>query len=174
MKACLLLFTILSIPAIGQILLGTVAKIDKDQLQVKGRDGTVTFRTDDKTVIAKLKKCNDVSVLAVGDEVRVNYYGEGTFTAVNVSAKVAVAGVITEGSANHVTVALDSAQADRKTVFVFLNTAGGKLTVNRAQLTVGRRVQVSGFDTGDGVIEADKVTFPDAGPARGTRERPQT
>jgi hypothetical protein len=36
MRACVLLLTLLSLPAVSQTIIGTVEKIDKDQLQVKG------------------------------------------------------------------------------------------------------------------------------------------
>ena len=166
MNRCVLLFTILSLPVLGQTAVGTVQKIDKDQVQVKSRDGLLTFRVDEKSTVTKLKKFNDLSPLAVGDEIRVNYYGEGTLTAVNISAKVTVAGAIVEAGSNHLTVLLDSsvdaASTDRK-VFVFLNPAA-KLGTSRNQLAAGRRIHVIGWDAGDGVIDADKVAISETEP----------
>jgi hypothetical protein len=43
-------------------------------------------------------------------------------------------------------------------VFVFLNLTT-KPGVVRDQLKVGRRVHVSGWDTGEGVVEAEKVVI---------------
>ena len=161
MKPCILLFAILCFPAFGQMLVGNVQKIDKDQIQVKGPARSVIFHADDKTTVVKLKKSKDLTLLVVGDEVRVNYYGEETLTAVNISAKVTISGIIAQAARNHLTVSQgstdDAASTDRKSgVFVFLNPAT-KYGVSRDQLKVGRRVHVVGWDTGDGVMEADKV-----------------
>jgi Domain of unknown function (DUF5666) len=163
MRSCALLFAILNVPLWGQMLVGSVQRIDKDQLQIRGRDGLVAFRADEHTTVAKLKKANDLSALVVGDEVRVNYYGETPFTAVNISAKVTISGTITQTATNHITVSRpstdDAAQPEGKTgTFVFLNPAT-KLGVARDQLKVGRRVHVVGWDTGDGVVEAEKVVI---------------
>ncbi len=157
MKPCALLL-IFCLPVFSQILTGTVQKIEKDQLQVKGREGSVTFRANENTIVAKLKKANSLSLLAVGDNVRVTYYGEGALTAVNISAKITVSGIIAQAATNHLTISSeDPAAADRKTnVFVFLNPTT-KLGVTRDQLRVGRKIQVTGWDSGDGVLEADKV-----------------
>jgi hypothetical protein len=162
MKPCVLLFTILCFPVFNQTIVGTVQKIDKDQFQVKSSNGLITFHADGKTTVTNIKKSKDLSPLAVGDEVRVNYYGEDTFTAVNISVRVTVSGVITEAASNHVTILLDSTSdatsADRKAgVFVFLNPAT-HFGISRKQLTVGRRVHVVGY-AGDRVIEADKVAI---------------
>jgi len=166
MQPSFLLFAILSVPALDQTIIGTVQKIDMDQLQVKGPDGLIAFRIDDKSTVAKLKRSHDLSLLAVGDEVRVNYYGEGTLTAVNISAKVRISGTIAEKGVNHLTLLLDlpadGTSADRKaSVFVFLNSTA-KLGTSRSQLAVGRRIHVTGWAAGDAVVDADKVTFYDA------------
>ena len=161
MRPYVLLFTILCSPVFSQQLVGTVEKIDKDQLQVRARDGLVTLRSDASTVVAKWKKSNDLSLLAVGDEVRINYYGQDDkLTAVNVCAKVAVSGTIKQTASNHFVISTDDlASADRKSgVFVFLNQPT-KLGVGREELKVGRRVHVTGWDSGDGVVEAEKVAF---------------
>jgi hypothetical protein len=149
MKPCILLFGILCAPVFSQMVVGTVQKIDKDQLQIKSPAGLVTFHADEKTTVAKVKKANDLSLLAVGDEVKINYYGEETFTAVNISAKITVSGVITQAAPNHITLGA---------VFVFLDSAT-KLGVARDQLKVGRKVRVAGWDSGDGVLEAEKVAI---------------
>lgn len=151
MRACTLLFALLFSPAFGQMLVGTVQKIDKDQIQVKRGDGSVTFRADENTVVAKVKKGRDLSLLAIGDDVRVNYYGEGTLTAVNISARVAISGVITQAATNHLTI-----DAKGGGVFVFINPTA-KLGVTRDQLKAGKRVDITGWDSGDGVVEAEKV-----------------
>jgi len=104
MRPCALLFALLNIPLSGQMLVGSVQRIDKDQLQIKGRDGLVIFRADEHTTVAKLKKANDLLLLAVGDEVRVNYYGEAPFTAVNISVKITISGTITQTATNHLTI----------------------------------------------------------------------
>jgi hypothetical protein len=160
MRPCALLFTILCLPAFSQQLVGTVEKIDKDQLQVRGREGLLTFQANASTVVAKVRKSNDLSVLVVGDEVRINYYGQDTLTAVNICAKVAVSGTIRQTASNHMTISTDEvASADRKGgVFVFLNSPT-KLGVGREELKVGRRVHVTGWDSGDGVVEAEKVVL---------------
>jgi hypothetical protein len=145
------------------MLVGTVQKIDNDQIQVKGRDGLVTFRADEHITVAKVKRANDLLLLAVGDEVRVNYYGEAPFIAVNISVKITISGAITQTATNHLTISRsgteDAAMPERKGgVFVFLNPTT-KPGVVRDQLKVGRRVHVSGWDTGDGVVEAEKVVI---------------
>jgi len=57
MKPCFLILAMLSFPtATAQTIIGTVQKIDKDQLQVKSSDGPVTFQVDEKTTVTKLKK----------------------------------------------------------------------------------------------------------------------
>jgi len=161
MKPCFLMLAMLSFPtATAQTIIGTVQKIDKDQLQVKSSDGPVTFQVDEKTTVTKSKKLHDLSLLAVGDEIRVNYYGEGTLTAVNISAKVTLAGSIVEAVSSRLTVVPDStagaAPEDRKSVTVYLGPAT-KYGTSRKHLTVGRRVHVVGWDVGDRVIDADKV-----------------
>lgn len=177
MKPCVLLFAVLSLPVFSQTVIGTVEKIDKEQLQMKSRDGLVTLKVDEKTTVTKAKKFNDLSPLAVGDEVRVNYYGEGTLTAVNISAKITLSGVITEARSNSIAVLLNSpataTSPDRSVVmFVFLNSTV-KFAASRNQLTIGRRVQVEGWDTGDRVVEADKVAISETDPPlRPTPQRP--
>jgi hypothetical protein len=163
MKRYFVLFTMLSFPTFAQTIIGTVQKIDKDQLLVKSQDRLVAFQVDEKTTVAKLKKLHDLSLLVPGDEIRVTYYGEQTPTAVNISAKVTLSGAIVEGASNQLMLLPDS-KADAKpaetAVFVFLSP-GTKLGTSRRQLTVGRRVHVVGWDAGDGVIEADKVAVYD-------------
>jgi hypothetical protein len=160
MRSCVLLFSILQIPALGQMLVGTVQKIDKDQLQIKARDGPVTFRADEKTTVAKHKKANNLSILMVGDVVRVNYYGEGTFIAVNISAQVTISGTISQAATNHLTLSRDAAgdAASKGGVFVFFDPST-KLGVARDQLKAGRKVRVTGWDAGDGVVEAEKIAI---------------
>ena len=161
MKPCALLFAVLTVSLFGQMVVGTVQKIEKDQIQVKARDGSVTFHADERTAVAKVKKSNDLSVLSVGDEVRVNYFGEGNLTAVNISVKVTISGTITQSATNHITIsrtgADDDARPDAKGgIFVFLNPTT-KLGVVRDQLKVGRKVNVAGWDTGGGVVEAERI-----------------
>lgn len=164
MKPCLLVVALLSLPAFGQTITGTVEKIGKDQLQVKSADGPVTLHIDERTVVRKAKTLHDLSALVVGDEVRVNYYGEGTLTAVNVSARIALSGVITEAGASRLLVLPTSSSCatppERKTVFVFLDRTT-KFGASRSQLTVGRRVHVVGWDAGDGVVDAERVAIYD-------------
>jgi hypothetical protein len=160
MRPCALLFTVLCLPAFSQQLVGIVQSVDKDQFQVKGQKGLVTFRADENTIVAKIKKSNDLSVLAVGDEVRINYYGQDKLTAVNICAKVTVSGTIRQTASNHITISTDdSATADRGSgVFVFLSSPT-RLGVGREELKVGRKVHVTGWDSGDGVVEAEKVVL---------------
>ena len=80
---------------------------------------------------------------------KINYYGEDTFTAVNISAKITVSGVITEAAQNHIKLG---------GVFVFLNPET-KLGVTRDQLKAGKKVRVAGWDSGDGILEAEKVAI---------------
>jgi hypothetical protein len=102
-------------------------------------------------------------VLAIGDDVRVNYYGDATPTAVNVSAKVTVSGVISQAAKSQLTIVQDSSDdappLGRKVrVFVFLN-ATTNFGAARDQLKVGRKVRIIGWDTGDGVVEAEKIVL---------------
>lgn len=164
MQPWLLIVALLSLPAFGQTVTGTVEKIGKDQLQVKGADALVTLRVDERTIVRKVKTFHDLSALAVGDEVRVSYYGEGTLTAVNISARLAFSGVITEVGTSRIMVlprsTSDATPPDRKAVFVFLNRTT-KFGTSRSQLTVGRQVHLVGWDAGDGVVDAEKVTISD-------------
>ncbi len=170
MPACLVV-ALLFLPvfggfgAFGQTVIGTIEKVGKDRLEVKGPNGPVTLLLDEKVRIRKGKALHDLSVLAVGDEVRVNYYGEQTLTAVDVSAKVELSGIITEAGPTRVVVqpasTPDAKAADRKAVFVFLDHTT-KFGTSRSQLAVGRRIQVVGWDAGDGVVDAEKVAIYDS------------
>src|ERR1039457_1269659 len=102
MRACVLLLTLLSLPAVSQTIIGTVEKIDKDQLQVKCRDGVVTLRIDEKTTVCKVKMSHYVSRSLALDDRR-------SLTAANISAEVTLFGVITESSPAHLTVVPNSA-----------------------------------------------------------------
>lgn len=160
MKPPVLLFALFTVPLFGQMVVGTIEKIEKDQIQLKGPSGSLTLHVDESTTIRKLKAFHDLSPLKAGDDIRVNYYGEDRLTAVSISAKVSISGVITEARVTHIVVSPDT--SDKKaTVFVYLQTST-RLGVNRTQLTVGRRVQVTGWDAGDGVIDADRITLADA------------
>jgi hypothetical protein len=159
-----LLFTLLSAAAFGDTLIGTVESIGKNQLRVKGPQGEVQLQADDKTTVRKARIFHDLSPLAVGDLVRVSYYGEGPgMVAVNISASVSLSGVISEAASMRLTVLPDSKtdarSADRKEktfVFLFPDT---RLGTSKKELTVGRRIQVVGWDAGDGVIEAQKIAI---------------
>ena len=178
MKPCvLLIFTTLALPVFNQTVIGTVEKIDKNQIHVKSRDGQVTFNVDERTTVTKGKMFNDLSPLAVGDVIRVNYFGEETRIAVNISAHVTLSGVITEVRSNSITVLRnqteDPTSTDRSVgVFVFLNRST-QFGTSRNQLTAGRRVQVVGWDAGNRVVEADKVAiFETDLPIPAPRQRP--
>jgi hypothetical protein len=177
MKPCVLLFTILCFPVLSQTIAGTVRKIGKDQFQVRSSDGLITFHADERTTVTKVKKSKGLSLLAVGDEVRVNYHGEGTFIAVDIAVRVTVSGVITQAATNRLTVLLDStsdtASTDRKRgVFVFLNPAT-RFGTSRKQLTIGRRVHVVGY-AGAGVVDADRIAIYDTDlPLRPTPQWPR-
>jgi len=163
MRACILLFAFLSLPLPGQTIIGTVEKIDKDQIQVKSRDGVVTLHVDEKTKIRKGAIVNDASALKQGDEVRATCYGEDTLTAVNVSARVVFSGVISESSETHIKVIPDATTDEAATmgkgpVFVFLER-GAKSAKSSPRLAVGQRVDVIGWDSGDGIVDADHVSI---------------
>ena len=153
MKPCVLLFALLMLPAVAQHITGTVEKIDKDQLQIKGPKGIVTLHVDEKTAVQKGRVSHDLSALKVGDEIRANAYGDEHLTAVSISAKITISGVITDGNATHITVRPEGA---KDTVFVFLRT-DTKYGMSKSQLTPGKRVHITGWDSGDGVIDAEKV-----------------
>ncbi len=70
----------------GQTVFGKVEKIDHDQLQIRTPDGLVTLYIDARTTVRKGDVRNDVSALAIGDEIRATCYGEQKITAVNISA----------------------------------------------------------------------------------------
>ena len=120
----------------------------------------VTLQVNESTVVAKLKKTNYLSLFAVGDEVRINYYGQDKLTAVIICAKVAVSGTIRQTGSNHIVISADeSGSADRKSgLFVFLSQPA-KLGVSRDDLKTGRRVHVIGWDSGSGVVEAEKIAL---------------
>jgi hypothetical protein len=137
----------------------------------------VTLRIDEKTTVCKVTTSHDLSPLTIGDEVRVTYYGEGALTAVNVSAQVTLSGVITESSPAHLTVVPNStpdatASDGKAAVFVFLSHTT-QFGASRNQVTAGRKVHIVGWDSGNGVIEAEKVAIDDADqPARRNPSRP--
>ena len=165
MKRCVLLIAFLSLPLLGETIIGTVDKIDQDQLQIKSQDGIVTLHVDERTTVRKGKILNDLSALKVGDEVRTTCYGEGALTAANISARVTFSGVVAESTQVHIKVIPDStndvASTGKKTaVFVFIEP-GARLGKNNNRLTVGQRVHVVGWDSGDGIVDADKVTILD-------------
>jgi hypothetical protein len=152
---------LLFLPAVagfGQSMTGTVERIDRDLLELKGPHGPVTLHLGEKTTIRKGKTFHDPSALAVGDEVRVNYYGEQELTAVDVSAKVEFSGVITEAGASRLVVL--PASPGKATVFVFLSR-DTKLGAIRSHLTSGQKVHIAGWDAGDGVVDAERVAVYD-------------
>lgn len=170
MKRCFLLCALLMVPLRAQTVAGTVEKIEKETIQLKGPNGTVAIHTDEKTTVRKGKTTHDLSTLAVGDEIRANFYGDDVKTAVDISAKVTLSGLITAMSTSNFTLvpagggqpsAEDASTADRRSgVFIYL-PAGVKLGVSRSQLTVGKRVHVVGWDAGDGVVDADRIAIYD-------------
>jgi hypothetical protein len=172
MKLCFLLFLVLPLPVSGETLTGTIEKIGKNQLQIRNQDGLVTVQTDEKTTVRKTKTFHDLSPLAAGDEVRVTYYGEGTFTAVNISVRVTLSGVITESNPSHIMVV--PASTDQKGgTFVFLHP-DTKFGTDRKYLTIGRRVHVVGWDVSDQVVDADRVAIYESDlPARTAPSRPR-
>ncbi len=161
---------------LGQSIIGTVEKVGHDQLQIKGPDGSVMLRVDEKTTVRKGKTRHDLSALAIGDEVRVNYYGEQQLTAVDISAKIEVSGIITEAGAGRMVIMPGSTAAaeapDKKKIFVFLSRATKFGTSRRSQLAPGRRVHVVGWDAGDGVVDAERVAIYETDlPAQRARPR---
>jgi hypothetical protein len=125
MQVRFLLFALLSVAAFGETLTGIIVNIDKNQLRVKSPEGEVRLQADDKTTVRKAKIFHDLSPLAVGDVVRVNFYGEGpNMVAVNISARVALSGVISESASMRLTLFSDSRAdaTDKKEerVFIFL------------------------------------------------------
>ncbi len=144
----------------GQSVVGTVAKVDRDQLELKGPNGPVAFHLGEKAAVRKGQTFHDFSALKVGDEVRVNYYGDQDLTAVDVSAKVEISGTITEASSGRLLILPASSRAQsasaKKPVFVYLGRTT-KFGTSRNQVAVGRNVHVVGWDAGDGVVDAEKV-----------------
>jgi hypothetical protein len=170
MKLCFLLF--LALPVSGETLTGTIEKIGKNQLQIRNQGGLVTVQTDEKTTVRKTRASHDLSLLAAGDEVRVTCYGEGTLTAVNISARATLSGVVTESSSSHITVI--PASTDRKAgTFVFLHP-DTKFGTDRKYLTIGRRVHIVAWDVSDQVVDADRVAIYETDlPARPAPSRPR-
>jgi len=165
MKACALLIACLASAIIGPTVTGTVEKIDKDQLQLKTSDGIVTLHVDERTIIRKGRITNDLSVLTVGDEIRATCYGQGIPIAADISAQVKFSGTVTEASPVHMKIIRDSATAaaateKKSTVFVYLEPAT-RFGASPKRLLVGARVNVVGWDAGDGVVDAEKVAIYD-------------
>ena len=102
MKLCALLFASFLLSLSAQTVTGTIEKVEKDILLVKGPKGSIHLTVDEKTTIHKGKSTHDIAVLAPGDEIRANYYGESAPTAVTISVKVTFKGAITQTSSNHV------------------------------------------------------------------------
>lgn len=148
---------LLFLPAVagsGQSVTGTIASVHQDRIELKGPDGPVTLHLGEKTTIRKGKTLHDPSALAIGDEVRVNYYGDLQLTAVDVSAKIELSGVITEASSSRLVI-LPSSRG-KQTVFVYLSRST-KFGTGRTQLTPGQRIHIVGWDAGDGVVDAERV-----------------
>lgn len=170
MPPVLRILALLPALASGETITGTVEKIAKDQLFLRCGEKLVTLQVDEKTSVRKLKTYRDMTALSVGDEVRASYYGEGSPVAVTISAKISLLGVIAETGPSRIIVVPDSASdavpAGRKSVFVFLSRET-KFGTSRNQLATGRRINVVGWDAGDGVVDAQAVAVRDAGqPAR--------
>src|SRR5579872_2212523 len=141
MKFCVLLIALLACPALGHTITGKVETIDKDHLQIKNQDGMLTLRIDERTTVRKGRVLNDLSAIKAGDEIRATCYGEGTLTAVDISAMVTFSGVITETSPAHIKVIPDSTNENATlgkstSIFVFLNQ-GAKSGMNLNRLVVG-------------------------------------
>lgn len=175
MSACFLPIAFLSLAAFGQTMFGTVEKIDKDQLQIKTHEGIVTLHVDERTTVRKGSVRNDVSALAAGDEIRATCYGQAVITAANISAEVTFSGVITEASLGHIKVNREEASGGGRPnksteSFVFLEPRT-RVAANQKPLSAGQTVDVVGWDSGDGVVEAIKVTLrnPEQGTARRAR-----
>jgi hypothetical protein len=145
--------------AFGQSTTGTIEKLSKDQLQVKTPSGLLTFGVDENTAVNKGKTLHDISALVVGDEVRISYYGEQVLTAVNITARTSISGVITEAGATRLVVHPDSSGS--APILVFLDRAT-KVIPNRTQIAVGRGVRVEGWDAGNGAVEAGKIAILNA------------
>ena len=162
MRVRFLLFTLLSTAAFGEMVTGTVAGIDKNQVRLKTSAGELQLQTNEKTTVRKAGTFHDLSPLAAGDPVRVNYYGDSpNLIAVDVSASVTLSGVISNSASMSLTVVPDSkTDATPKDssagVLVFVSSAT-KLGVAKKDLTAGRKVQVVGWDAGEGVIDAEEI-----------------
>jgi len=155
-------FLLLSASLSGQIITGTIEKISPDQLQVKTATGSVAVQTNQSTKIWKSEVPHKQAKLAVGDEIRVSYYGDDTkMTAVVVSANMTIRGVVFDSGPTRITVSIHHATEPgspdcQDQIFVFLHP-DTTLGVSRKQLTAGRSVQVQGWDVGDGVMEATHI-----------------
>jgi len=159
MQIRFLAFVFLCAAASADTLVGTVVSIDKNQLRVKSSAGEVQLQADEKTSVIKAKVSHDLSPLAVGDVVKVNFHGESPepLVAVNIVAEVAVSGVIKESAPLRITIVPDSKTGGvSRTVFLSPDTKYG---TRKADLTVGRKVQVTGWDVGDGAVDAEKIAI---------------
>lgn len=164
MQACVLLSAFLSLPILAETVIGTVERVDADQIQIKTRKATVVIHADERTTVRKGDISNHLSALSIGDEVRATCYGEGVLTAANISAKVTFSGVISEASSAHIKVVPDVAADVAATfkssgMFVFI---GPGLRNAKDGLQVGQKVHVIGWDSGNGVVDADTITIRNA------------
>ncbi len=165
MKLHWILFLLLSTSLSAETIAGVIEKLGPDQLQLKTSAGTVAIATDQQTKIRKSAVQHSTAALAVGDEIRVSYYGEAAtrMVAVNISASVTLRGVITEANATRITLrtrhAVGGGEPDcEDMIFVFLYP-DSKLGSSRKELTVGREIQVKGWDVGDGVMDATHIAI---------------
>lgn len=159
MQIRFLAFVFLCAAAFGDTLVGTVVSVDKNQLRIKSSTGEVQLQADEKTSVIKAKTFHDLSPLAVGDVVKVNFHGESPepLVAVNIVAQVAVSGVIKESAPLRLTVVPDSkTEATPRIVFLSPDT---KYATSKRDLTAGRRIQVTGWDVGDGAVDAEKIAI---------------
>ncbi len=162
-------FLLLTTSLSAQIITGVIEKISPDQLQLKTASGTATVFTDDHTKIWKSATPHAAAKLAIGDEIRVNYYGDPTskMTAVIVSTNMTIRGVVAQANGTRLSVrihhATEPGQPDcEDQIFVFLHPET-TLGTSRKEITVGRNVQVKGWDVGDGVMEASHIAVYNTG-----------
>ena len=155
-----ILFLLLSTSLSAEMITGVIEKLGPDQFQLKTTAGIITIATDPHTKIRKSAVQHTAAALALGDEIRVSYYGEqaSKMVAVNISASVTLRGVVTGSNPTRITLrnkyAMGGAAPDcEDIIFVFLHP-DTKLGTGRGQLAVGREIQVKGWDVSDGVVDA--------------------
>jgi hypothetical protein len=154
----MLLLAFGSVAAVEELftIIGTVDKIDPNQVFVKTSRGSFPISADDKTEVMKDKTYRDLSPLKVGDEISIRCQPDasGKLVAKIIWANVVdFAGTVKEMRSEEIEIVTRSGD-ERKIIHIYPDTGFG---TSRKDLTVGQDVRIVGLDVGDGAVDASRV-----------------